>query len=68
MMDGRSIAQTLRNTLKRVMEAAAAEGCYIQTSVEVEFFLIMPNMKSISDAADTASPALLRPTGHYAAL
>ncbi|PZO80037.1 MAG: type III glutamate--ammonia ligase [Mesorhizobium amorphae] len=55
VMEGKSVEQAPRNTLKRVMADAAAEGCYVKTGVEAEFFLISPDGREISDAADTAS-------------
>lgn len=55
LMEGQSVAQTPRNTLKRQVEKAAAEGCYVRTGVEAEFFLITPDGGKISDEADTAA-------------
>ena len=55
VMDGKSVDQAPRNTLKRVIADAAAEGCYVKTGVEVEFFLITPYGKRISDEADTSA-------------
>lgn len=55
VMDGKLVEQAPRNTLKRVMAAAAAEGCFMKSGVEAEFFLITKDGKAISDDADTAS-------------
>lgn len=55
VMEGQLVAQTPRNTLKRQVDKAAAEGCYVKTGVEAEFFLITPDGGAISDEADTAA-------------
>ena len=55
VMDGKSVEQAPRNTLKRVMAAAAAQGCYMKSGVEAEFFLITRDGQRISDEADTAT-------------
>jgi glutamine synthetase type III len=55
VMDGKSVEQTPRNTLKRVMAVAAAEGCHMKSGVEAEFFLITRDGQRISDEADTAT-------------
>ena len=52
IMDGKPVAQNPRQVLKRVIAAAAADGVEMKTGVECEYFLIAPDGKSISDAAD----------------
>jgi glutamine synthetase len=51
-MDGKEVEQGPRNTLKRVLAAAKAEGFEMKTGVECEFFLVTPDGKSIADGAD----------------
>jgi glutamine synthetase len=51
-MDGKEVEQGPRNTLKRVVAALKAAGYDLKTGVECEFFLVTPDGKSISDAAD----------------
>jgi glutamine synthetase len=51
-MDGKEVEQGPRNTLKRVLAAAKAEGFEIKTGVECEFFLVTPDGKAIADGAD----------------
>jgi glutamine synthetase len=51
-MDGKEVEQGPRNTLKRVVAALKADGYELKTGVECEFFLVTPDGKSISDAAD----------------
>jgi glutamine synthetase len=51
-MDGKEVEQGPRNTLKRVLAAAKAEGYEIKTGVECEFFLVTPDGKAIADGAD----------------
>jgi glutamine synthetase len=51
-MDGKEVEQGPRNTLKRVVAALKADGYDLKTGVECEFFLVTPDGKSISDAAD----------------
>jgi glutamine synthetase len=46
------VEQGPRNTLKRVVAALKADGYDLKTGVECEFFLVTPDGKSISDAAD----------------
>ena len=55
LMDGKSVAQAPRNTLKRLCAEAAELGVTVKTGVEPEFFLITPDGKQISDEFDTAS-------------
>lgn len=52
-MDGQEVAHAPRNTLKRVLKSAEAEGLYMKHGVECEYFLITPDGTEISDAADT---------------
>lgn len=52
-MDGKEVAHAPRNTLKRVLKSAEAEGLYMKHGVECEYFLITPEGTEISDAADT---------------
>jgi glutamine synthetase len=52
VMDGKPVDQNPRQVLKRVIAAAAADGLEMKTGVECEYFLIAPDGKSISDAAD----------------
>jgi glutamine synthetase type III len=52
-MDGQEVAHAPRNTLKRVLKAAEAEGLYMKHGVECEYFLISPDGAEISDDADT---------------
>ncbi len=55
VMNAQSVQQGPRDTLKRVMAAAAAQGLSMKTGVEAEFFLVAPDGKAISDDADTAT-------------
>ena len=55
VMEDKSVAQAPRDTLRRLVAEAAAEGMRVKTGVEAEFFLISPDGTAISDAADTAS-------------
>jgi glutamine synthetase type III len=55
VMEGETVAQTPRATLKRLIAEAAEDGMRVKTGVEAEFFLISADGLSISDAADTAS-------------
>jgi glutamine synthetase len=52
-MAGAEVAQGPRNTLKRVLKAAEAEGVRMKHGVECEFFLIDPAGDAIADRADT---------------
>ncbi|EWY40852.1 glutamine synthetase [Skermanella stibiiresistens SB22] len=54
-MDGEPVEQGPRNTLKRVMAAAAGQGYQLRTGVECEFFLTTLDGKTVSDSADTAT-------------
>src|SRR5262245_31253502 len=53
VMDGKPLVQNPRQVLKRIIDAAAAEGYEMKTGVECEYFLIQPDGSAISDAADT---------------
>ncbi|BAI74485.1 glutamine synthetase (plasmid) [Azospirillum sp. B510] len=54
-MDGQPVEQGPRNTLKRMIAAAAEQGFQLKTGVECEFFLTTPDGKGIADSADTAT-------------
>ena len=54
-MDGKDVAQNPRQVLKRLAGTAADEGYELKTGVECEYFLITPEGRSISDAADHQS-------------
>jgi glutamine synthetase len=54
-MDGEEVAQGPRNTLRRVVAAATAQGYRLKTGVECEFHLITPEGDAISDPRDTQS-------------
>jgi len=53
-MNGRPVAQAPRVVLKNAIAAHAAQGT-MKTGVECEFFLISPDGRAISDAADRQS-------------
>ncbi|RJG47111.1 MULTISPECIES: type III glutamate--ammonia ligase [unclassified Mesorhizobium] len=55
VMEGKSVAQAPRNTLKRLVAEAAEEGMRVKTGVEPEFFLTTPGGEKISDEYDTAT-------------
>ena len=55
VMNGTSVEQGPRDTLKRVVAAAAEQGLSMKTGVEAEFFLVTPDGHAISDLADTAT-------------
>jgi glutamate---methylamine ligase len=52
VMDGKPVLQNPRQVLKRVIDAAAADGYEMKTGVECEYFLIAPDGSAISDPAD----------------
>ena len=52
VMAGKPVEQNPRQVLKRVIAQGAALGYELKTGVECEYFLIMPDGQSISDAAD----------------
>ena len=53
-MDGKPVADSPRNLLKRKVAEAAKKGLRAKAGVECEFFLITPDGKEIADTADTA--------------
>ena len=55
VMDGKIVEQGPRQVLKRVVAEAAKDGLEMKTGVECEYFLISPDGKAISDAADNQS-------------
>jgi glutamine synthetase len=55
IMEDKTVEQTPRATLKRLVAEAAADGMRVKTGVEAEFFLISADGKQISDEYDTAS-------------
>jgi glutamine synthetase type III len=55
VMGGKPVTQNPRQVLKRAVAAAAVEGYDLKSGVECEYFLIQPDGKAISDAADTQS-------------
>ena len=67
-MDGKEVADCPRAQLKKMVALAAKNGQRMKSGVECEFFLITPDGKSLSDAADTPGEALLRPAGPDAPL
>lgn len=52
-MDGKPVADSPRNLLKRKIAEAATKGIRAKAGVECEFFLITPDGKQIADVADT---------------
>ncbi len=52
-MDGKEVTASPRKILKDQIAAAAAKGYRMKSGVECEYFLITPDGKAISDAADT---------------
>ena len=55
LMEGKSVSQAPRNTLKRLVAEAAKEGMRVKTGVEPEFFLTTPDGSQIADEYDTAA-------------
>ena len=55
MMDDAPVMQAPRNVLNNLISDAAAEGMYVKTGVEAEFFLLTPDGSQISDEYDTAA-------------
>ena len=51
--EGQELAQTPRNTLKRVLAAADAKGWRMKHGVECEYFIIDPDGGAIADGRDT---------------
>lgn len=54
VMDDAEVEQAPRNTLKRLVARAGAQGLRVKTGVEAEYFLILPDGSEISDPLDTA--------------
>jgi glutamine synthetase len=54
-MEGESVEQAPRNTLKRLVAEALSCGYRMKTGVEPEFFLTTPDGDRISDEYDTAA-------------
>jgi glutamine synthetase type III len=54
-LNGKPVAHAPRNVLKRVIAKAAEQGYAMKTGVECEFFLLTPDGRALSDAADTAT-------------
>jgi glutamine synthetase len=54
MMDDAPVMQAPRNVLNKLISDAAAEGMYVKTGVEAEFFLLTPDGSQVSDEYDTA--------------
>ncbi|MFY0613848.1 MAG: type III glutamate--ammonia ligase [Hyphomicrobiaceae bacterium] len=54
-MDGAEVAQAPRNTLKRMVSAAADKGYRMKHGVECEYFLITADGSGISDGSDVQS-------------
>jgi glutamine synthetase len=52
-MDGKEVADSPRAQLKKLVAHAAKKGQRMKSGVECEYFLITPDGKSLSDAADT---------------
>ena len=52
VMDGKKVDQAPRNTLKRLIAEAAAQGIRVKTGVEPEFFLTSPDGSLIADEHD----------------
>jgi glutamine synthetase len=55
IMDDAPVMQAPRNVLNKLISDAAAEGMYVKTGVEAEFFLLTPDGSQISDEYDTAA-------------
>ena len=55
VMEGEDVAQAPRNLLRRLIDDASAEGMYVKTGIEAEFFLLSPDGSQISDEYDTAA-------------
>ena len=54
-MDGAEVAHAPRNTLKRVVRAAADKGYHMKHGVECEYFLITEDGSGIADSGDVQS-------------
>jgi glutamine synthetase len=55
IMGDAPVMQAPRNVLNKLISDAAAEGMYVKTGVEAEFFLLTPDGSQISDEYDTAA-------------
>ena len=55
VMEGEDVAQAPRNVLRKLINEAAAEGMYVKTGIEAEYFLLTPDGTQISDEYDTAA-------------
>ena len=55
VMEGEDVAQAPRNVLRRLVDAAAAQGLHVKTGIEAEYFLMTPDGEQISDPYDTAA-------------
>ncbi len=55
VMDGRSVDQAPRNTLKRLVEEAASVGIRVKTGVEPEFSLTSMDGKRVADEHDNSA-------------
>ena len=55
VMNGALVEQGPRNTLRRVVAAAAEQGFTMKSGVEAEFFLVTRDGHAIADPADTAT-------------
>ncbi len=55
VMEGEDVAQAPRNVLRRLIDEAAAEGMYVKTGIEAEYFLLTPDGTALSDEFDTAA-------------
>ncbi len=51
-MDGAEVDQGPRNTLKRILAAAAAKGWYMKHGVECEYHIVNPDGSAIADERD----------------
>jgi len=54
VMNGKPVEQGPRDTLKRVVAHAAAQGVAMKSGIECEFFLTTADGQAIADPADTA--------------
>lgn len=52
-MDGKPVADSPREVLKRMIAAAAKQSYRMKSGVECEYFLVTPDGKAIADSADT---------------
>jgi glutamine synthetase len=52
-MDNKEVVDSPRAQLKKLVAAAGAKGMRMKSGVECEFFLLTPDGKSLSDAADS---------------